>query len=219
MPARRKARRTRRKTKRHKQRVQRGLVPRSGTATYKLRYVDAFRLNPGTTDIPARALWNMAGPYDPDWNNVGHSQHQPKNFDQIATYFEHYNVVSAKATIYAQADSGTQMSVFIHQTEDATPSNQDNFVEMKESERGYGKELRRDQGGFVKLTKTYDRKKEFNDPSITRAIVTSNPTDESSYMRVSAVNTIAGQTPVPVDCVITIDYVIQFSERKDIFQS
>lgn len=62
----------------------------------KLKYSSDFALNIPSAGIPAVYIFRANSLYDPDFTGTGH---QPRGFDQLMAFYNHYTVVGAKITL------------------------------------------------------------------------------------------------------------------------
>lgn len=75
----------------------------------KLKYVEAFNLNPGASGVPATHVWSANGMYDPNITGVGH---QPRGFDQLMALYDHFWVKSSTITVDFASTSNDAIAPF-----------------------------------------------------------------------------------------------------------
>lgn len=72
--------------------------PLSKSKRVTLTYHDTFNLDVGAAGVPAHYIFSANGMYDPNITGVGH---QPRGFDQLMTFFDHYTVLWSKISVTA----------------------------------------------------------------------------------------------------------------------
>ena len=192
----------------------------------KLRYVDFFQLDAGIGGV-AFDTWRANGIFDP---YVGVGGHQPLGGDQYASFYKSYVVLGAKATCYfdvysnSASDSvwglgktstvSTQPATNINQ---AIEQNQVSytFLTSRSGDRNSGK-----------ISVYYSPRKHFGlkDPSDNGDLVGitgdsgTDPTAQA-YFQFQVGGNNPADNPTPVNCRVLIEYVVKFTERKELTQS
>lgn len=189
----------------------------------KLRYVDFIQLDAGI-GTPAYDTFSATSCFDP---YVGAGGHQPLGFDQWMTFYNHYQVLGAKATAYARqyADLGGDAVWLVGQTSASTTapaSNINQYIEQKRSKYTFlTAKLGAQNTG--KVTVHYSPRRFFNlknprDEHDLRGDASSSPT-ENAYFQFIAGGGNPADNPGPVNVRVVIDYVVLLTERKHLAQS
>lgn len=197
-------------------------IPRSRTV--KLRYVENLSLN-AAAGTPATYIFRANSINDPNYSGVGH---QPSNHDMWASLYNHYVVKGSKLTIRACGTNGTNPSILAVQLNDDTTLTLTSNTQIMEQGKArwtlVGNSISNGDMHKNKVTCTYSARKDHGikdvKDNITRigAAVGANPSEEMYYhVWTHAVN--ASVDAAIIDCVVTIDYVVTYSELKDIAES
>lgn len=156
--------------------------------------------------------------FDPDFDSTGH---QPMGFDQWAQLYNHYIVVGAKITIKSLAgtlSSAAAIGCYISDDTSLPYTSLDGFIEAK---RGSWRTMSF-QRTAISLYTNFSTKKFFNVTDVKDnfdrlgALVGENPS-ESAFFNIYYVD-LNGDT-TSVNAMVTIDYIVDFSEPKDMVQS
>lgn len=198
------------------------LIPASKVC--KLRYSDTFILNAGIGAF-ANHQFRANGMHDPDYTGV--LNHQPLGWDQWSLFYDHYTVISSKITVtFAAGGTGASNTSYVGirlaDTTNVTPSELSHAVEMN----NFPIKFLTQHGarGVQKVSKTFSAKKFFGikDISDNRGILGSaigaNPSEQAIF-DVVKYPIDATTDPSPVDCMVVIEYLVKFTERKKIAQS
>lgn len=158
--------------------------------------------------------------FDPDETGAGH---QPYTSDQWAQFYNHYQVLGSKikvsATVQDNLTEPAMMGVYL--SDDTTiPLD---WETLRESGRGDQVIIPKYLTSNIKLLTTkFSSKGFFGDKhgtSETMASVLANPTEMAYYniylQSVDQISTITNN----VICQITIDYIVKYSEPKDLASS
>lgn len=201
-----------RRRRRAVSKIPRGIMP-NNSKVVKLKYSDDWNLLPTTADIPYKAFFSACSLYDPDRTGGGH---QPKMFDQMCTYYNHYTVLSAKISVRCINTPSVPMMVFITKTDSISPGALGTKNQLLEADNTRYCYLSNDTLDKT-ITSSYSKKKTFGKSATDKltASATTNPADEI-FWQVSAINTKAGETPNNVPIVVNIEYVALFTERVQI---
>jgi len=168
--------------------------------------------------------------FDPNATGTGH---QPLGFDQYSIFYNHYVVLGSKITvrwIAENPDSNDRNAILcgVKLTDDPTsiaPSGS-NFDNLSERGMSYRIMIPNDQNVMtVRTGAKFSAKKFFNVKDVKDnvprlgAAVTGNPPEEALYQLWFCSANDAAVSGVIMQAFVTIDYIVQFSEPKDIPQS
>lgn len=194
------------------------------TTAVKLRYVDNIELNP-TAGVIASHSFRANGIYDPDLTGVGH---QPLAFDQWSAFYNHYTVVGAKikATFSSKTSSPATNGFAINgiNLQDDGVFTSDVFHMMEQGlTRVHKQSVHTNAQRIKSVTKGFSAKKFFNvtnvlDVSRVGAHVTTTPTDQAIFVVFSG-NADSVVDPEPMTVLVEIEYIVIFSEPKELVQS
>lgn len=85
------------------------VMPRTKTIRLTYYHTRDMAAQP-TADVPASHTYRANGIFDPDYTGVGH---QPRGFDQWASHYKKYRVISSKVTVLTNStSSGTLMGIW-----------------------------------------------------------------------------------------------------------
>lgn len=218
-----KKRKTRRR-RRRKAPISRGLtVPMRNRA--RLRYADSLTLDVGVAGVPALYAFRANSIFDPDRSGVGH---QPIFHDQYQTFYNHYAVVGSKITVQVvNHNDATQVSQIVGimlNDDTVTPTT---YSELIEQPGGVG-----NKGGSrwrittpntksSKLSHYFSSKKFFTITDVNDnldrvgAIMGANPVEEG-YFTIFVLPLDSTTDTGAINLLVTIDYLVEFSELKDI---
>lgn len=204
--------------------------PQSFTA--RLRYVSIQTFNPSVGSY-AHNVFSANGCYDPDVTGVGH---QPLGFDQWMTFYDHYTVVKSSCHVSAQntsSASGVYPGVWGITLSDnssgiAALGSLDHVLEsrMAGTDRsapyGYAGGNSDGQTKPNQITRYFDTQKFFRVNDVVgkadyRGSASTNP-NEQAYWDVWFYSILVND-PGPVSFVVTIDYIVKFTEPKPLAQS
>ena len=101
-----------------------------------LRYMEQWRAaNPGVGGISSDYVFSLNGLYDPNITGTGH---QPIGFDQLMTFYDHYNVRVARGSVYFKSNDSVytnNIALKIHDDAtsitDANTSIENGYANMK----------------------------------------------------------------------------------------
>lgn len=207
---------------RPKKRIKNSVVPRGLPAvskallgnkqTVKLKYVEAFSLNPGASGVPATHVWSANGMYDPNISGVGH---QPRGFDQLMALYDHYYVTSSTVTVDFGSVSNDAIAPFvcgITLQDDASPAG--DMVQAMEN-RSAVYRLTTD-AVTPRLSLGFESKAFFS--RFKNELLGSsggNPTDQA-YFIVFAQPANSASDLGNINCVITIEYTAILQEPNNV---
>lgn len=184
----------------------------------KLRYTTIFSLNP-TTGIAAVHVFSCNGLYDPDITSIGH---QPRGLDQLLPMYDHYTVLGARimALVAPRNNATTPQNVGISIRDNATPeADQIDYIEQAGTTHRL---LSPDSGYPTRLTFTVNPNKflSVSAPLGNDAVkgnVSSNPTEQCYFHCWS--EPMEGVDAQASYWTISIDYIVAFTEPKDLAAS
>lgn len=193
----------------------------------KMRYVDTYTAV--ADDVYAQVNYRANSIYDPNHLTGGH---QPLGYDQWEQFYNHYVVLGSKITV--QLTSGYQANnndsvIFWSYLSDDTTLSPISTTDTSLIENGKAK-YRITNGNMqigkpIVLTTKYSAKKFFNvddvKDNLTRlgAAFGANPTEEAYFC--FGVGPISGNTNLSGrwTFLVTVDYIVEFSEPKELLQS
>lgn len=194
------------------------------TTAVKLRYVESRTINGGVGSIGS-INYRANSCFDPYQSGVGH---QPSGFDQWSLFYNHYVVVGSKCkatfSLTGTTASGGISVCGVYLSDDATYSADVNTL-MEQSHTKKAKSYYSVEAGKpVTVTKGFSTKKFFNVTNVTDnisrlgAYITANPT-ENAYFVVFNGNANGTIDPPDVTVLVEIEYIVIFSEPKELPQS
>lgn len=200
----------------------RNIVP--DTKVVKHRYVFHTFLDPGTGGVASRIM-RANSVFDPEYAVGGH---QPLGYDEWTQFYHHYNVIGSKCTAkFISADtSGTSGTAFVGVFLSASPTTvADPQLIMEQSTSRYGLMTGSNAAGTSRNIKSYYSPKKFfgltdlgDNRDTVGAAVDANPV-EAAYFHVYATALSSGIDPASMSVLITMDYIVQYSERKTLASS
>lgn len=199
--------------------IARNIVPASKLV--RLKYTEFISLNPPSGSGLVRHIFRANSCYDPNQTGTGH---QPLGFDQWAIFYDHYTVVGSqcKAQFMSQGSSGSIDScvVGIHLADSSAPlPTTETLLEQPKSKHRMLTNANATQG--VTVTKNFSAKKFFGLQSIkdnrglVGASINANPTEDAYYsVYAAAYDSNLILNPNEIKVVVTVDYLVYFTERK-----
>lgn len=186
------------------------------TKVVKLRYCDVIQLDPGATDAAVEHRFRTNSIFDPDRTGVGH---QPRYHDTYEAMYENYEVLGSKITAVVSPQGSTNLLMGVNRDNDNTTTYTTRSALMEDP----NSKFRVIQAGAVKptyLACKWSAKKTLgaNHGVTNLASIGSNPDENQDYV-VWAINQFGTEDPGAVNVSITIDYIVRFTERKEIAQS
>lgn len=184
-----------------------------------LRYSDKITIT-STAGTIGTHLFRANGIYDPDWSGVGH---QPMGRDLYANLFNHYVVVGARISVKAlggQASSPQAGYVGVYLTDDTSTGYTD-FTGYIEAKRGSWQALAY-QRNSRSVNCKFSARNFFNVKDVKDNVdrigagVGADP-GEAAFFAICYQDLDAGTTDLVA--LVTIDYIVDFSEPKDVAQS
>lgn len=199
-------------------------IPEPFPSSYrcKHKYVETFTLDPGIS-TPAAAYYRCNGMFDP---TVAVGGHQPLMYDQLTPIYSHYTVLSSKATIkFISADSGSGTgSAMVYCYVNDSSVGITSFDTIMEQGKGQPRVLTNAGAGGQATVVSYFNAKKFFGVSDTKdneqlqGNALADPL-EGAYFVVGAQGVTTGVNPTAINCVITIEYNVIWTERKSVAQS
>jgi len=189
----------------------------------RMRYSDWYAANAGTSGT-VNYNYRANSVYHPDATGTGH---QPSAFDLWSQFYDHYVVIGSKITVTfncatsSATSAPTIVGLLLNDDTTLTPT-----VPLAVIENRLGSYATFVPNSINKKTLrlTFSPKKFFGIKDIKDNIgrlgaqVTANPTDEA-YFTIYVGALVPGENPDAVNGLITIDYLVKFSEPKDLPQS
>lgn len=185
-----------------------------------LRYVDQDAVfNSSPTGLIQTYRFSTNGIYDPNITGTGH---QPMGFDQWATYYNHYTVIGAKIRVRAigKVEAGSTPTVLALYQADDTSQPYTSITGYLEAKKGPWITIDPNQDTTLHLSQKFSAKKFFNVADMKDnydrlgAAINTNPSEQGYFTLVHS-SCYPGQTSMPVNLLVTIDYIVEFSEPKD----
>lgn len=212
--------RRKKRKKSRRRRIPKGLFAK--TTKMAFRYVDTVTINPDAGSNFVYLTYSANGMYDPDTTGIGH---QPYGFDQYMQFYNHYTVIGAKMNVKFQAPAPTTTAagtayVGIMQTAGPTPGIT-SINTVQESKRSNcriqplaGTARATSINSTVNLSKVFGQKVLQEDNNAGTA--TSQPAEQWYWQIMAATNSVGVVNPDPIQCLVTIDYIVILHEPKDI---
>lgn len=200
----------------------------------KLRYVSEKSYNAGSSmALSSSNVFSANGCFDPDITGVGH---QPLGFDQWMAIYDHFHVIGSKITVQWMPDTANNVvpgyvGIILSDSPvlpSATYTSVEHWLESRQLSLN-GRALMNcgvvsgvaTQGLHNKgINKYFSSKKFFRrgmNPYTLRGDDASNPPDQA-YFIVSAV-TAGGTDTGTFNLLVTIDYIVKFTEPRELVQS
>jgi len=196
------------------------------TTMVRLRYVDFCTLDGGAGTC-AQAIFKANGCFDPRTAIGGH---QPMGFDQWSTFYNHYVVVGSKIRAHLGTGGVTPLNgaIFgINLNDDVTMSTDVTTI-MEQGLSKFNKQNFHPSAGagrgFVATSK-FSAKKFFNITNVTDNInrigsqTTADPTDLANYIVWFGAPPGDLTDMTSINATIIIEYLVVFSEPRDLAQS
>lgn len=184
----------------------------------RLRYACTVSLNPGAGQV-VKAQYSANGMYDPEQSSGGS---QPRFYDQLMSYYNHYSVIGSKITIKPCGPLATNAAATIQYGITLSPDSTfpwTTWKDLAESRHaGMGTARAADIASSRAVTKTFSAKKYFGAQAIVGAsqyegTVTSNPAEIANF-QVWACNCEGSDNPQETVFTVIIDYIAVLTEPK-----
>lgn len=186
----------------------------------KMRYCDKQTIT-CTSGILNTYVFSANSIHDPNTTGVGH---QPMGHDTMASLYNHYVVLGSRITIrWAQLGSTTanDMMVGCYLNDDSATS-YSTFTSIVEARKGHYKFLVQQRNQQITMC-NYSAKRFFNVKDVKDnldrlgAAVNSNPTESAKF--ICWAESRDGTTTNTATLIVTIDYIVAFSEPADLLPS
>ena len=188
----------------------------------RLKYVQQITLDPSSLAPIAAHEFRANSLFDPDYSGTGH---QPRGFDQLMVYYDHYRVLGSKITVTVASHSTTHAvpayaGILLADTVGAAVSygSSESLLESRVRSSGLITQAGvANQGmGRKTVSKTFSAKKFFGPEakyaSKYQGTAASNPVEDAVF-NVFACN-INGNDPGETNYLVTIEYIAMFSEPR-----
>lgn len=177
-----------------------------------LKYVENVTLNPGLGGIMDTNIWRANSLYDPNYTGVGH---QPRGFDQFMGLYTRYEVLGSmiKITANNRDNNFAQIISLSLRNDISVPASIQDYQESGNTKwKLLGPET---AGGNVKSVMMKINPSKYlglrSRTASLRGTVGANPSDQAYYhVGVECANT--GQDSDPVDVLVEIHYICEFTE-------
>lgn len=189
----------------------------------KLRYCETITIPFQSIGTFQSYVFAAGNAYDPNLSGIGH---QPMGWDQWTQYYNHYVVTGSKITAKCYTTKAQSTSrptvVGLYLADDTTIPFSD-ITPVVEAKKGTVRVMNANQVSST-ISSYYSAKKFFNITDIkdnyTRlgAPVTTGPTEQAYFVFYHA-PLVLGEESQEFTVMFTLEYVIEFSEPKDIPQS
>lgn len=189
-------------------------------SSVQLRYCSAVSLSDSVGGVLDLHLFSANSIFDPDVTGIGH---QPLARDQWASFYNHYKVTSSRMSIKMVNETvqgGTPVVSGCYLADDTSVPT--SWTTLAEAGRGSSVVTTPANTEAHKLGTRYNSSKFFKKQGVNQsalgALLGSSPTEQAYFVLYSqAADESSGFSAMTF--VVTIDYVVQFSEPKDLEQS
>lgn len=192
---------------------------------FKMRYVTSGVLDAGVGTI-SKVYFRANGPYDPE---VAVGGHQPLGWDQITPFYNHYTVLGSKLTASfssagPSAQYGPSSVCGVYLSDDSvTPNTVSTIMEQGLGRWRYVAQTSQKGAAASSVTNTFSAKRFFNvtdvkDVDKLRSTIVTLPADEALFT-VWTGSMDPAEDPTTFAYVVTIEYIISFSEPTSLVQS
>lgn len=190
----------------------------------RLRYCEGIELNPGASGSLSTHVFRANSCFDPNQTDTGH---QPMAWDEYSELYNHYVVLGSKMTIQATASAASTLSppvIGIFQSDDTTYATSYITTLIEQNRCVYRMVPHGYQIKTTNLTSRFSTKKFFNVTDVKDnldrlgAPISASPSEEA-YFVVFCGDHAEGEDIQGVYVMVTIDYIVSFSEPKELAQS
>lgn len=189
----------------------------------KLRYCEFDQLDVEAGGAAVSKFYRANGPYDPV---VAVGGHQPMGYDQMSLLYNHYVVLGAKltATFTPRVANATGAAVIsgIELTDDTTVATTPRYT-ILEQRKGLYRTITTSNDKPFTVSRKFSAKKFFNvkdvKDNVTRIGATNSSVPaEEAYFRIFMMSGDIGvaDDPPAFNCLVTLDYIILWSEPKEL---
>lgn len=191
-----------------------------GSRKVNLRYCQEILMNPAAAGVPIFNYFRANSLFDPDFSGVGH---QPLGFDQWTPFYNHYTVIGATITVEAiNGDLTHPACIGVSLIESNTYSGTSTISGLCEQRGtmhrlcGIGSAQHTACVIKNKVAPLKFLRKRMGESEVTTA-VTTNATEQCSFLVWAA--SLSSEDGAAIDMLVTIDYIVVFSEPKELSQS
>lgn len=181
----------------------------------RLRYTTWVKLT-STTGVMSIQKYRANGLVDPDQSFGGSS---PFGYDQIAAYYNHYEVQSSTIKVRVVNDPASALEptvVGLYLADD--PTAYTNWTTYVEAARGQHRLVGSANTESHTMRSSFSHNKFYTKKKDNSAPITSDPTEEAFFFLYVQAADQASTTPT-IMCEVSIDYIAKFYEPKDIAAS
>lgn len=175
--------------------------------------------NSSSTGVQAYKTFRCGSVNDPDQTGTGH---QPMGYDTWTSLYNHYVVLGAKISVQTIADGTADSMTGVYITDSTGAPAYSDWTGFIEARKGTTKMIASSQVRPVRTYGKYSAKKFFNVKDVRDnldrlgAAVTANPGEEAYF---TVWFQALGGATLSATHLVTIDYIVEFSEPKDLAQS
>lgn len=194
-----------------------GKDPFPPTKIATLRYCDVIQLDAGATDAAVEHRYRANSIYDPDRTGTGH---QPRFHDTFEALYENYEVLSSKITAAFNTTWNGVVSICGVSLDNDNSTAYTTRAALMENPNTSYRMIPSHGNAPAKISTTFNAKKSLGPANAVTNLATmgANP-DENQDFVIWAINTYGTEDPGVVNVMITIDYTVRFSERKEVATS
>lgn len=185
----------------------------------RMRYAETVNLTSTVGSLDS-VVFRANGVFDPNHTGTGH---QPMGYDQYSALFNHTIVLGSKMTCRWFIDTGAnapmQVGSYLSDTTTVPYTTPDEFIEAK---KGTARTYNGRQAQSVITTSKFSTRGFFKVKDVSDNVdrlgagVGGTPSEQATYVIWFATSN--GSTDT-MYCQVTIDYIVMFSEPKDLPQS
>jgi len=191
--------------------------PKKAMVTHK--YFENVQLL-SLTGSPATYQFCANDMYDPNLTGTGH---QPYQYDQLATMYNHWHIIGAKITVklvpYTASQAAAQVSIY--QNDDTTPLSTDPVVQAEYAGSKYRVLTANSTDSVNTMVFRYSAKKTYGGSILSntslQGSVTASPS-ERTFWTIS-LKALDGSTTVQYFVNVKAEYTAVWSELKEVAQS
>lgn len=185
-----------------------------------LRYCDQHTLT-SSAGLLSSYVYRANSLFDPNFTGTGH---QPMGFDQWSLLYNHYVVLGAKITVQMIVDNSTTIpAVYGIYLSDSTSTTYTDWQSYREARKGTMIPIQGNAGQTIKpCTGKFSAKKFYNVADVRDnfdrmgALTAANP-NEGAYFICWYQNQTGGTDTQSF--MVTIDYIVEFSEPRELSPS
>lgn len=202
--------------------IPRGPVARR--AIVRMKYIQAFQIDPGLAGATAYRYFRCNGIHDPDYTGIGH---QPLGHDIYETLYRHYTVLGSRCSVtFVPTDAAASPGTIVcglRVDNNTTSASTDVTTLCEQPGTSYRVVTDSDNGGKITLSKNFSSKKFFGVTNLLArhgmgANFGSNP-DSQAFFQAFCAPVDPLQDSGVVNCYVTLSYVVMLTEPLDLLQS